>query len=53
MQYFVITTDGYIKADNAMDAIEILNDTDNAIEAVEVENEDDICSIKRFILAEK
>ena len=36
MKYFVTTTEGYIKAENAKEAIEILNETENAIEAVEI-----------------
>ena len=48
MKYFVIiTSDGYIKAENANEAIEILNETENAIEAVEVKHEDDIYSLGR------
>lgn len=53
MKYFVITTDSYIKAENANEAIEILKETDNAIQAVAVEHEDDIYSLKRTILATK
>lgn len=53
MKYFVTTTDGYIKAENANEAIEILNETENAIEAVEVESEDSIYSVDRIILAVK
>lgn len=53
MKYFVTTTEGYINAENANEAIEILNETDNAIEAVEVEHEDDIYSNERNILAKK
>ncbi len=51
MKYFVTTSKGYIKAENANEAIEILNETENAIEAVEVEHEDDIYSLERTILA--
>ena len=53
MKYFVTTSEGYIKAENANEAIEILNKTENAIEAVEVEHEDDIYSLERTILAKK
>jgi len=53
MKYFVITSEGYIKAENANEAIEILKETENAIEAVEVEKENDIHSLERTILAKK
>ena len=53
MKYFVTTTEGHIAAENANEAIEILNETENAIEAVEVENEDEIYSKERNILAKK
>ena len=53
MKYFVTTSEGYIKAENANEAIEILNETENAIEAVEVANEDDIYSLESTILAHK
>ena len=53
MKYFVTTSEGYIKAENANEAIEILNETKNAIEAVAVECEDDIYSSDRIILARK
>lgn len=53
MKYFVTTTEGYVKAENANEAIEILNQTENAIEAVEVEYENDIYSLERTILAKK
>jgi hypothetical protein len=51
--YFVTTSEGYIKTENANEAIEILKETENAIEAVEVEHEDDIYSTERTILAKK
>jgi hypothetical protein len=50
MKYFVTTSEGYIKAENENEAIEILNQTENAFEAVEVEHEDDIYSLERNIL---
>jgi len=53
MKHYVTTSDGYIKAKNANEAIEILNETETAIEAVEVEHEDDIYSLERTILAKK
>lgn len=37
--YFVNLTDGFIKCDNAQDAISTMNETDNAIDAVEIETD--------------
>ena len=53
MKYFVTTSEGYIEAGNAIEAVELLNETENAIEAVEVKQEDRIYSRERTILAKK
>ena len=53
MKYFVTTTDGYITASNASEALQILSETDNAIEAVEVDSEECIYDEDRNVLAKK
>jgi hypothetical protein len=51
--YFVNLTDGFIKCDNAQDAIDTMNETKNAINAVEIETDQlpDDCTAEDVIMA--
>ena len=53
MKFYTTTTNGIIEAENANEAIEMLNDLDNAIEAIEVESEEDVYSESRTVLSRK